>query len=1457
MSARKRTRAASGLASLTTLEKLLQVGQSLILVRDLESLLQQIVEAAGAVLGADVIVLYEYHEEAGDVTIPPVIWGEIEHPEVPRERSRARPHTQSAVFQMLERTEPFYAPDAGPDWATLIPDWQAENSFIHREGIASSAAVPLIADGQRVGALFVNYRTRHTFPDEERRTIELFATQAAIAIQNARLLQRERAMREQTQALRDVSHALKSAVDLREVGGDILDELAQVIEYRKASAQLIRGDIRTLIAYRGYGEGTIDKWLLRPVSQDRLVNRIVERKEPLILSDPPQSKYWGVRPGTKDVLSWAGIPLIYEQEVIGLLTLDHNQPGFYTDAQREILTAFAERAAVEIHNASLYDIARRRARDLEIINQVVQIINTQLEPQDILRTVVAQIASRLDCAYAAFIPQETGQEREDGLHIPPIIRDARREPLAELPSNLGRDVACWALKRQTAVLVSGPEDDRFSSLWGERESARSLLAAPVTIGDDVIGAIVADQNEFGWFGESDLRLVDGLARQASAAIERAVGLALLQDISNRIISAPQVQITEIMRRIVAGAIQLTDATTGVIYLLNEDGSAIAEQFEYPVGFDHPAPRMSAGGITTQIVDSGQVMKFPDIRQDSRVNPEMHIRVRSMIGVPLKIEQKVIGVLYLNHKEQHDFADIEVSQLSTLASQAAIAIRNAQLFKEARQRTEELTLLHEVSAQLMTLDREQLLTLIIRGAMRLTATESGVIYLLNEDGTRILDPVVYPPDAVYPQADPSPTGLTHHIFETGEPVFITDTGQDARVNPDIVAQGIQAFIGQPLQDADRVIGVLYLNDTEQRQFSPSERSLVSTLADQAAVAIYNARLFETRQRLDTQLENLHRIVQEQNLDQVLERIVEGISAILGAAISPTINLYRQATDSFGRCHACGPLKDELESEQPRMGGTGRHVIQAGEPLYLEDVRNPPPGSPTIRPESIAMGIQSFAALPLRRQDQTVGVLFINAQRPLAFPEETRRVLELFAGQAAIAIHISQDLERKIRELEVLTEIGRTVSSLGIDQILVQIHDQAARLMDARNLYIAFYDESTDTVRFPLAYSDGERIETGIGAWKPRRRAEPLAEGQTRSPNEPRYGLTEYVIDNREAEVSLGDMWEWAKERRIELSPKIPTKSWIGAPLRIWDRDEGVERVIGVISIQSYEQENVYDENDRQILETIANQSAVAIQNARLYAEQSETIRQLEEAQDKIRQLERVRTISNMAADFVHRINNMAGTIPIRVQRIRETLEAEYPQARPALTPFLKGIMDDTQELLTASQRLQESTRERPEPQLINVHSLVGTIVREIRLQTPASIQIHDEALAPELPPVLGIEAELAEAIRDVTKNAVEAMAAQGGRLDIATSCHRDEASRQWVEIEIRDQGPGIPEDLLPKLCDLFYTTKEGGLGYGLWRTRNTVEAIGGEIEIESQVGHGTTVYIRLPAAEPAAELAAET
>jgi len=625
----------------------------------------------------------------------------------------------------------------------------------------------------------------------------------------------------------------------RENANKILEEIKRIYGYTSASVQLILGDTRLLLTADGFNPDEADRGLLIPVSHDPLISRVVEGREPLILEQTTSDPHWEVRESTKRINSWVGIPIIFDGKLIGLVTLDHTQAGYYKKSIKESLYKYASAISPRIWNVSLWNSAQRLIRDMEIVHEVVKHVGTKLDIKDILRTIAAQIAIRLSCSRCAIFFHEQVDGRP--MLVPQIAYEGKNEKTLRRVFRSDEGLAGKVFtKGESIVVFDTMREEGFVAASEIKNEPRSMLVAPLKIGNQTIGVISVDQDTRGGFNESDRLLVDALAQQAGIAIQRSQELKLLQDIGNRINSF--LKVDEILREMIEGAIRLTHTSTGVIYLISEDGKSVQKSY-YPDGFEHPAPRMDQeNGLTRTVINTGRPVEIPDINKEpTRVHPKLRGRFQSTIAMPLIVRNKVIGVFYLNDEKPRNFNDTERSFLSTLATQAALAIQNAK-----------------------------------------------------------------------------------------------------RIS---MLKGFEEF-----------------------------------------------------------LKNL--IIKEQDQEGALANIACGIREILGEGVSPTINLYDEDTDRFGSCHAYGPLANELQESPRDIGGTGRYVLRSRLPLYINDVHNPPKGCPTIRQRSIDLGVCSFAAIPLKRQSNIFGVLFINSQVPIYFDDEFKRLLAIFASQAATAIEIAR-------------------------------------------------------------------------------------------------------------------------------------------------------------------------------------------------------------------------------------------------------------------------------------------------------------------------------------------------------------------------------------------------------------------------------------------------------------------
>jgi GAF domain-containing protein len=470
-------------------------------------------------------------------------------------------------------------------------------------------------------------------------------------------------------------------------------------------------------------------------------------------------------------------------------------------------------------------------------------------------------------------------------------------------------------------------------------------------------------------------------------------------------------------------------------------------------------------------------------------------------------------------------------------------------------------------------------------------------------------------------------------------------------------------------------------------------------------------------------------------------------------------------------------------------------------------------------------RSWLGVPLNMGGQVIGALALeNWGKSDAFSGNDEQILSTIARQTATAIEnarLHQQLERKIENLRILNQVGQQLTRGLVKQeneILDLVYQSATTLqMDTRNMYIAFYDpgrqdtesEIFGTLRFPLAFDEGER--TSI-------RDRPV-----------RNGLTEHVIRAKQS-FNPPDVAETYKELAQDQIGKIPC-SWLGVPML----SEG--QVFGVIVLRHNEMEQAYTQDDQEMLEILAGQAAVALQNLRLYQ-----ARQLE--LEKRMAAENMAVMSSVAAEFAHKMNNLAGTIPVRIKMAKGLLEPNNLRD-VKITEQLTKIEAEADGILKAAEHIRQSSEKASDEQ-INVNQLLEIAVN--RAQNTQTNKQNEVDIKPnfsdDLPLIMAERNSFLDMLTSIIKNGYEAIGDKGTIM--ITTCKTEFNRHDVIEIKIADTGKGIPASDLPKIFDLFYTTKgERGLGFGLWRDRIFIKKLGGEIDVQSIENTGSTFTIRIP------------
>jgi PAS domain S-box-containing protein len=583
-------------------------------------------------------------------------------------------------------------------------------------GNKSLAIIPMVYKNRVIGTISIDsLESRRTFDSEELEICETIANQAAVAIQNARL----------TTMYADAY----SAFSLARVAERILIDVRNIVDCRKASVQLIVSGRRVLLGGYGFEKDTASPRLLGRVEYDPLVKKIVDSQQMYIIADTRDVTEWTLEPETKDVRSWLGMPLVCAGKPVALVTLDHDEAGYYaplaerSNEQRVRLEQYAAKAAVEINDAYHFDAARHQVQAFALVNRVADIVGRKLHASELMQEITSEIAQSLGCnACKILLVDSRGHAPElitRAAWPPPTGAEIERVSVA-FPEDIPLSPIVQAFRTEKRVSVSAfadPSDSKDFVVPPEvPPDTQSMIVVPIKIADQMIGMLAASHDKVNFFGESDALLLETLASHTGTAIERDTGLELVQRVGGEILRASGMQ--RVLEEIVAGSMELTRTDSGVIYTLNEDATQIDETF-CPRGSEHPTPRMDKeDGITRTVIREKNLIEIVDISADPRVNPGLKERFKSMFAIPLTLDERVIGVLYLNARKARGLTDTERTFLRTLADQAAIFIQRTTLDEQIRTSEAMYHTLVDQSPDSIVLQKEGLITMANPAALRL-------------------------------------------------------------------------------------------------------------------------------------------------------------------------------------------------------------------------------------------------------------------------------------------------------------------------------------------------------------------------------------------------------------------------------------------------------------------------------------------------------------------------------------------------------------------------------------------------------------------------------------------------------------------------------------------------------------------------------------------------------------------
>ena len=706
-------------------------------------------------------------------------------------------------------------------------------------------------------------------------------------------------------------------------------------------------------------------------------------------------------------------------------------------------------------------------------------------------------------------------------------------------------------------------------------------------------------------------------------LRQQTALRRLQEVSLRLLS--QLEVEPCLECVVSGIVELLGADFGGIYRYDAERQELRPWL--PLNFPEDAKYAAkpGEGMSGKIVLSGRPMKVDDYDSWEGRSPN---RAKGVFGpvvqAPVRKGDEILGVLVagrLYGKPPFTDEDLEIVEL--FASHAAVAMANAQLYQEAKRSASQLSSLYQTSLEITKqLDLTQVLEGIIQRAVELSRGKAGQFYLYDEVREELIPSIPYRlAEAVRLIRLKSGEGMSGKILFTRKPLMVNDYDTWEGRSPQFPRGVVHQTIGVPVEHGGKVLGVLTSErGKEDPAFVDDDIQLLTLFANQAAVAIANARAFEASRRTSEQLSKLYDTSLEMSKQLEISSLLEHITqraVELAEGKSGQFYLYdeaRQELISSVPYHLTKLVRADLK---PGEGLSGR-VFSTRQPIIIHDY-----DSWEGRSAKFPRGVFHQAiGIPVEHGDKVLGVLNVHRDKEdKPFVDEDIRLLTLFANQAGVALTNAQLYEETKKNAKQLTGLYETslelASQLEGQTLLQAIVSRAARLLAGKGSELVLFDPQTKELRTSVSH----RLTRNL----------PMTAAQVAV--RPGEGVDGQVFATGQP-LLIEDYNIW--EGRLADFPEIPFPRIADVPIKLGNETLGTLKVVRGTKDQPFTHEDV------RLLELFANQAAVAISNSRAYETSRRTSKQLSQLYDISLEITKQLEIPRLLERIIQRAAELANS-----------------------------------------------------------------------------------------------------------------------------------------------------------------------------------------------------------------------
>jgi GAF domain-containing protein len=910
----------------------------------------------------------------------------------------------------------------------------------HAGHIRSWLGAPLIYRQRTIGVLSIDKREPNYYGPDDAELALTFANQAAIAIANAQLYQAaeqrtatletllEVGQTLATRTVEDPGLVLQTIVEGagRVTGADCVVIYPYDSEKQSYDSQLVRAvGVREPLAPRDTPRSAAGL-SMSVVAKGRLIVEDVEADAGL------REAKFNQREGIR---SFAAVSLVAGDTPVGVLFVNYRSRHRFTPDEDKLIELFANQAAVAIANSRLHHkVYVNLSRYVHELEEKFKLMSTIIAIQDNLdlEAVLTRVLDRalsITNARHGWISFLNEQGSDYQVRAARGQRKQEDQPWASLFGTLtGLAVA----KARTLVV-----EDVIDSQWANVRvdwltQMRSGLVVPLLENRTPIGFITVTGEQPGAFTLPQAQELERLAPEIVLAVRNARAYSQAQEeiknLDRLLHIGPLVlqplRLQDTLNAIITQAVQaLPDVDILTLYYKDEAQHTIRLAGAYGIRSARLShTRTQDNNVVARVMAERQTIIAPDARSEPRLAGRFVVKeqVVSTVAVPLVAGEHVVGAMFVSYRKRHAFQEREVHLINLFAAYAAAAIDRAWQYEALARHQNQLVALREASAAIaFSLHVEDILTTILKQAQLLTRARYCTYQRL--EGDTLVFVQTAPPEKLaelqrLPGNIPITHGVTGRAVRERTPIYIANTADEPDYLPPEDAPSY-AELAIPLMDGAACLGVLNL-ELDEPGLDKDLQALMTTLADDAVIALRNARLYEQAQRRAEIFDRLRRlsldITSDLDLMRVLESVVLGAVDVLDADIATIFVVERTAeqpletltddTQYTGLMCDRGRVSRADPARSPKASGLAAQVFRTQRPAVVHNVEN----EPLLRDSRVVRerGLCSLVCAPLRSGERVLGVLYVDHCRPYHFSDDDVQTIELFAAQAALAVQNAQ-------------------------------------------------------------------------------------------------------------------------------------------------------------------------------------------------------------------------------------------------------------------------------------------------------------------------------------------------------------------------------------------------------------------------------------------------------------------